>query len=320
MEIRARHMLVGSFVLLFTFCMLVFVFWLARLDITGANAYFQTAVAEPVSGLAVGGDVQFNGIHVGRVSAIQIDRQDPGRVQVVMEIAAETPVRSDSYATIGTQGITGISFIQITGGTPQGEILEYRPAEGPTPIPYRPSQLGRVMESAPRVIEETANLVNRAAAFLDEDNQASVAAILADAAALTSVLAAERQRLAVTMAAMETATLEAAEAAQALSAFARRLDGLVDDVEATLAVTRGTISGFDSTAESFGRAADTMSDLLEENRRSVRDFGQQGLPEITRFVGEARTLVAAMQRLVERIENDPSSILFGDRAPERRLR
>ena len=49
-----------------------------------------------------------------------------------------------------------------------------------------------------------------------------------------------------------------------------------------------------------------------QNRQSIKVFAGEGLFELSRFVTEARFLIASLSRLAERLETDPAQFLFGD--------
>ena len=116
METRANHVVIGSFVLVVVIGLFGFVLWLAKIEIDQEFAYYRVTFVEAVSGLSLGGDVRYNGIPVGAVTAIEIARDDPSKVQVTLEVARETPVRADTVAKLELQGITGVAFIQLGGG------------------------------------------------------------------------------------------------------------------------------------------------------------------------------------------------------------
>ena len=71
----------------------------------------------PVRGLSAGGEVYFNGIKVGQVTKLSLDRNDPNRVVAQVKLSDDAPVRVDSTATLEPLGITGVNYIQITAGT-----------------------------------------------------------------------------------------------------------------------------------------------------------------------------------------------------------
>ena len=53
-----------------------------------------------LSGLEAGSPVKFNGVRVGRVDSIRIDREDPATVVVAVSLDAGTPVKKDTRAIV----------------------------------------------------------------------------------------------------------------------------------------------------------------------------------------------------------------------------
>src|SRR5258708_4688868 len=152
METRAHHLVVGAFVLLFLGGILGFVIWLTSVQVSREFTYYDILFTDSVVGLGAGGDVRFNGIKVGDVQKIVIDRDDPARVRVTIAVAPDTPVRVDSIATLQLQGITGVSFVQIFPGSTRTPLLEGK-TEPPYPlIPSQTSRITELLNNAPELI------------------------------------------------------------------------------------------------------------------------------------------------------------------------
>jgi phospholipid/cholesterol/gamma-HCH transport system substrate-binding protein len=77
-----------------------------------------------VRGLNEGGEVHFNGIKVGEVTKIALDKTNPRNVIARVRVTEDVPIRVDSYATLEPQGITGLNYIQISAGTPTKPLLQ----------------------------------------------------------------------------------------------------------------------------------------------------------------------------------------------------
>ncbi|HOI08920.1 MAG TPA: MlaD family protein [Myxococcota bacterium] len=82
-----------------------------------------------LSGLEPGAQVKYNGVRVGSVETIRINPQDVGEVIVTLSLEAGTPIKADTKAVVNLAGITGLKFIELSGGTsgspfiaPGGEI------------------------------------------------------------------------------------------------------------------------------------------------------------------------------------------------------
>ena len=63
-------------------------------------------MTESVSGLNPNAPVTYRGVDVGKVREIAIDREDPARVRVLLDIEGGTPVKEDTVAILVSQGIT----------------------------------------------------------------------------------------------------------------------------------------------------------------------------------------------------------------------
>ena len=67
-------------------------------------------------------------MEVGKVEAIEFDREQPGRILVKIGVLPTTPVTTATFAELGMQGLTGLAYIQL-GHRPQGQ--------GPGPGPFQ---------------------------------------------------------------------------------------------------------------------------------------------------------------------------------------
>ena len=113
MERKANYALVGLSTLILFIGLVVFVVWLARLSFTREYDDYEILFVGPVRGLSEGGEVHFNGIKVGEVTKIVLDGRDPNRVIASARITSNVPVKTDSFATLEPQGITGVNYVQI---------------------------------------------------------------------------------------------------------------------------------------------------------------------------------------------------------------
>ena len=77
METNARYMTVGIAVMAIVAAIFGFVYWLNNNVELGARALYRVRFENNVSGLLIGAAVQFNGIRVGEVASLQLDKDDP---------------------------------------------------------------------------------------------------------------------------------------------------------------------------------------------------------------------------------------------------
>jgi len=75
-----------------------------------------------VGALDPGSAVTFNGIVVGRVQSVVIDPRDVGIVAIELSLADGTPIPEDTSATVAMRGITGMKYVELTGGTNSAKL------------------------------------------------------------------------------------------------------------------------------------------------------------------------------------------------------
>lgn len=322
METRAHHLLIGSFMLIFLAGIVVFVLWLAKSrgdeEIARYNIYFTGSVA----GLGVGGDVRFNGIKVGSVSQIVIDRDDTSRVRVTVDVMADTPIREDSEATLQLQGVTGVSFVQITAGTRDAPILPVVSSRDPAKIPVirsRPSPIEALVEAAPE-------LLNRATQVLSDENLQNLSGFIADLRQISQTLASRQESIGRAIDSFDRTSGDIAKAAEAARDVATKLDRVMAEAERTLRETNRLVGGDATEAVQDAKVAmkqlnTTLAEiqaLVRENRGPIQAMTTDGFGEFQRFLAEARIMVASLSRVAQRLEDNPSAVLFGNRDAEYR--
>lgn len=334
METRANHLLIGTFVLVMVASVFGFVIWLAKVDVDREFADYHIYFDDSVAGLSGAGEVRYNGIPVGSVTEIVIDPDNPRRVRVKVELAGTTPVREDTVASLEPRGITGTSYINLQGGAPESPTLLAKEGEPLPVIVSKPSAFQELFRSAPQAIDRFIILANQAAKFLDEKNRVAVAGIIADVKVFTGALAERSDAIGETLDNVQATSLEMREAAVSIRGMTGQMEDLIVSADETMAVMRGTLSGMDdlltqdvaafiadtrevmgdaqAALQSVTRTSDEVQGMIAENRQSIRVFAGEGLFELSRFVTEARFLIASLSRLAERLETDPAQFLFGD--------
>src|SRR4051794_22924107 len=132
MEIRARYLLIGLFVLAVIVGGFGFIFWINTTGGLAARTTYRIAFDAPVSGLLNGSSVLFNGLRVGEVTRLEIDPSNPHGVSALIAIDSRVPVRADTTAGLDFRGLTGVAAIPLTGGAVDAPMLATAPGQPPT--------------------------------------------------------------------------------------------------------------------------------------------------------------------------------------------
>jgi phospholipid/cholesterol/gamma-HCH transport system substrate-binding protein len=315
MEIRASYLLVGAVVLALVAGIAAFSVWLVKADIDRQVEPYQIAFAGSVTGLQQGSQVRYRGVPVGRVTDMRIDPEQVELVLVTIEIEAGTPIRQDTVASLEKQGITGIAFVQLRGGTRASPPLAAAGGEGLPQIESQRSALERLFESTPELLVRSLALVEQASLLLNEQNLQALTKTLQNIETVTSSLARHSDQVGRALTQAGDAAESFAGVSGEVGALAsdlrqltakadERLDGVGTEVSATLDETR-------QAATTLGRAAGGLEQLVGDIRQPLGDFAGTGLYELTQLVGETRQLIAALTRITKEFERDPAGFIIG---------
>ncbi|MSP82937.1 MAG: MCE family protein [Alphaproteobacteria bacterium] len=333
METKASYVLVGAFVMAAVAALAGFVIWLAKINVETSYARYDVFFEGSVTGLKEGSAVQYKGVPIGTVIDIGIDPANVERVRVMVEIDQATPLHQDVVASLQLQGITGLSFVQISGGSNEAPILVAGTGERYPMIPSRRSGLEQVFETVPELVERFSGLIERTAVLLSDENQKAFGDTLANVQQITANLAAESGNIGATIEDARATAAALRGTAEEVQALATDLRGaaarLTTSTEAALtqltlvagtadqqiaAVSgdlRETLDAFSRTADAASTLADNLDGLVAENRGPLRAFSESGLYEISQFVSEARAMVAVITQIAAQVERDPTRFLLG---------
>lgn len=177
METRANYILVGAITLFGILAGMGFFLWLAKVQVDRQYAHYDI-LFDSVEGLGRASAVRYNGVDVGQVLSIGLDDDDPGLVRVRIEVDAETPVKSDTMASLSSQGVTGVSFVSLSGGSADAPPLTKASRTGVPVIPSELSVVQGLIADAPDLLSEALVLLRGLTGFTGPENRAAVAGIL----------------------------------------------------------------------------------------------------------------------------------------------
>src|SRR3546814_11905034 len=124
METRANYIAVGAFVLILFFGLIGLVLWVAEFRSQLAYNHYDIFFRGSVSGLKSGNPVSYRGVIVGEVAEVRIDPTNVEQIRVTVRIDENTPVKTDTRASLEMQGITGGSLVMLSGGTNKASRLK----------------------------------------------------------------------------------------------------------------------------------------------------------------------------------------------------
>jgi len=263
--------------------------WLAGAQYSQEYDYYQTSFKGSVSGLGKGTVTRYNGIEVGRVTDLTFDPHDPQSVIVTLQVQPHLNIREDSVASIASQGLTGGSYVEISGGTRDSPLLTAKEGERYPVIRSKQSTLAQLEQSAPEVVAKLNVAASRINDLLKDENRKALANTLANLDTLTTMLAARSGEI-------DASIRHANDAVANLEKASRAFQPTIDHANATIETANTTLA-------KYGKVADDADAYING----------EGLAQLSDLIGDMRRTVANLNRLSAQINKQPTVLLFGDR-------
>jgi phospholipid/cholesterol/gamma-HCH transport system substrate-binding protein len=276
----------------------------------GASKYFEkgsryvTYFNESVQGLQQDSAVKYRGVDIGRVESIRV-APDNRLIEVVMKIRLREEVEKNNVAYLRVVGITGIVFIELDRRGPeetdQSPRIDFA-SEYPI-IPSKPSQLRQIFSGIDEIVEKIKQV----------DLEGLSKSITHSAKAAEDLLAGPRTQKVLANLESISVNLDQTIARVEKITAEGNLEGIVGETRAALVearslitVTRDEIKALRiaETAEKTNRVVDTLS---RTSRTTARDL--QIMSDNMKRSSET------LERLVERLESNPSDLLFSKPPP-----
>ncbi len=309
METRANHIWVGTVTLALLAVLAAFIVWIAQLGQANQKDY-DVFFKQSVDGLSKGSAVNFSGVPVGQVKAIELWKKDPSFVRVRIALNEDVPVLLGTTATIQS-GFTGVSNIQLEGAVRGAPELTEKGPEGVPVIPTKRGGLGELLNTAPVLLERLATLTERMTTVFSDKNQQSIENILTNTDRLTGQLANSSPEVQRTMVELQKTLLDAQTALKSFEQVAANTDATLNGEGKQM------LQQFRTSLKSIEKTSDTLNATLADARPAARQFNETTLPQAEAAIRDLRATTRALRDLTEKVNDQGAgALLGGDKLPE----
>jgi phospholipid/cholesterol/gamma-HCH transport system substrate-binding protein len=301
METKAHHVLIGAFTLVVVAAAILFAGWLAKTSISRQYHYYDIVFTEAVTGLSKGSAVQYNGIQVGEVSQLKLDPRDPRKVIARIRVSSDTPIKDDTRAKLGLLGLTGVAFVQLSGGAPGSPSLMPTRTNPVPHIKAESSALTKLLASGADIATNANVLLERLNRIVSPSNVAHLDNTLQHLDQTTAAIADERADI-------RALIRQTRDASQQLNRTLASANSLIDGPG------RKTLASTQATLASLQRTSETLDRLLEENRGNLQS-GMEGIGQIGPTLRELRSTLSDLHSLTSKLQGNPAGYLLGREQP-----
>jgi phospholipid/cholesterol/gamma-HCH transport system substrate-binding protein len=300
MERNAHYAVVGVISLALLIGLVLFVLWLARIQFANDYDVYDVDFQGPVRGLSSGSEVYFNGIRVGEVTKLSLDRNNPNRVKARIRISSDAPVRTNSIASLEPLGITGVNYIQITAGTLNRPLLKDATPDSRVPvIPSKRGSLESLLEGGGTVLARAVDALDRVNRILSDKNIATISGTFEDIHALTTELRSKRDLITHLDETIASANIAAQRVAELSESTNRLVNG----------DARRTLANFADAAAELKLAAEEGRGMVSALKEPTTEFASTGLPQLTATIIQMQGAAESLNRLIDQIEQNPRQLI-----------
>lgn len=312
MENRLSYILVGLFIFLLLIAGVFSIVWLGNYSDKGNFKFYKVATKESVSGLNDKAPVKLRGVQVGEVRGITINPKNAEEVLVTIRIEENTPVKEDTYALIEAQGITGLSYIQLQGGTNNSPSLK----TGVSPedygiIPSQPSTFSRLDKTITSISTKAESIFERAESILSEKNLKHFETILENSAKLSSSTAKtleniEQHNKEISQILQEALKFEKAaiEASVGVKEMSRSFTNAIDNTGIE------TMNKVKEASQSVKTVMGGLNEKIEKGTFDIDILVKENLIPLQSTLEELRILTIETKALIDHLNDSPSDLFF----------
>lgn len=278
MQERVGYIIVGFIVFVGLILSMAISLWLQQdhqqVNLRPYKVYFSDAV----SGLSVGSSVKYRGIRVGSIDNIHIPKKNASPISVQIMIDKETPITEGSKASLQMAGITGESYLEISGADQDGGKFLSQEGGAIPIIPSEESSIQKIVSTAPELLSHADQLIQKISHTFSDENRAHLSKSLENITIITQSLADSQDDYKHTMVNL------------------RHVSG---EMRTTLQIVNSTMKTVDSTGKS-------VNSLVKDVHPAIVRFTEDGLPTFVRltdkFMGTLGNINDVLQTIESKIE------------------
>jgi len=300
MERDAHYVAVGAFILLVIAFAVGFVLWYTDANDGLVYERYEIYFTGSVSGLDRGSPVRFLGVDVGRVRRLSIDKQNPTRVQVVVEIDETTPISAATRASLGLQGVTGLLYVNLKEQADIDRSAPLRQGATYPVIEAVESDFDAFLASLPELMGRANTLLERFTRVVSDENLAGIAntiKTMQETVATLPQTSRDVQKLVNEVRATVAEIHAASESLRAMTDESRP--------EVKQALKRMT-----DVANNLAEASSRVDRFTKQSEVQLGNFTDQGLFELERLMRETRQAAREFRDLSRSLQENPSQILY----------
>jgi phospholipid/cholesterol/gamma-HCH transport system substrate-binding protein len=208
-------------------------------------------------------------------------------------------------------GFTGVSQISLNGAVKGAPPISDEGPAGKPVIPTRTGGLGELLNTAPQLLQRLTTLTERLAELADDQNQQSIAGILANVERTTAIMARNGPAIEQALADTRMAIQQTGVAAEQIGNLAASTQGTIDrNVDPAMRHLRDTL-------QSANQSMQTLEGAIADARPGLKTFSDTTIPEANALIRDLRRTSSSLSSLTDKLDQQGAgAVISGSRLPD----
>jgi phospholipid/cholesterol/gamma-HCH transport system substrate-binding protein len=306
LETKGNYVLVGLFALVVMAASFAYFYWSGRYNDAADQAPIELRVVGSAAGLGPGSAVLFNGIRAGSVTGIAADPDNPRLVRVYARIDQFLPIKEDTRASIGAAGITGVSSVNLNGGSLASPRLLQSDTRNAADIPVLSADASAdIFSQAQELTGQAGNILTGLESLIQE-NRSDLNKIIDNAVGFTTALDSNSAEL-------ESFLRSASDVGRSLEGLAGTLAPSTERLEQILAaVEPEKVASITANAEAFSANAAKLSETTAQQIDGILADAATTVESLSEFADALASSGEDVQALVASVEIEQVETLVNE--------
>lgn len=308
MNNKVNYAMVGFAVLFGIASMLGFTYWLLKPSAEHETKKYHIYFDESVLGLNIDAPVKYRGISVGKVQRLRISPKNSEQVEVLINILKTTPIKSSTVAKLTSQGITGLSYINLSLGDNGAPPLKVEKGDMYPVIKTEQSFFERFEQTLGTVSTKLSTTLSQTQDLLNDDNQEQIGLLLKRTAGFMQKM--ERVLDDETINNFQASMKNLNSATNNLDKMMPKLDGFIDKSMAWEDSISGSFESIMTSYLGIRSAMDEIKRAVSSGEFNVKALAGDILPTMNNTFIDMQHLMIRIDGILNQYERSPGDILF----------
>ncbi len=308
MNNKVNYTIIGFLVLMGLVMILGFSYWLLKPTVDEQTRIYTVYFDESVLGLNIDAPVKYRGISVGKVSKLRISPKNSEQVEVQIKILTTTPIKENTAAKLTAQGITGLSYINLSMGDHNAPALMSKGDQVYPVIKSIPSFFEDFEKSLGSVSTKLSATLTKTEQLLSDENQEQISLLLVRSAGLMDKLEKVLDNRTInnvqnSIENFESISKKFDKVVPNIDVFIEKSIAWEDNIHNSLASIMTSYLGIKSSMVEFERA-------VSNGEFNLKEISLDITPTINNTLLEMQELIINLENTLNQHNRSPGDILF----------